>query len=253
MDLGTLIGLVAGFGVIGWAMMLGGGIMPFVDAPSIIIVLGGTIAACFTNQKIPNVISGFRCAIQAFVDKSPSKVELIPVVVHLATKARKEGLVALEGEPIDDPFLARGVRMGVDGLSPEVIRESLTGELAAIKERHDRGQKLFKFMASTAPAMGLIGTIIGLVQMLKNLSDPDAIGPSMAIALLTTLYGALIAFVICGPIAEKLVNRTAEEAAIKKMAITGVESILKGDNTMVIESKLMAFLAPHERKQLAPE
>ena len=198
MDLGTLIGLVAGFGVIGWAMMLGGGIMPFVDAPSIIIVLGGTIAACFTNQKIPNVISGFRCAIQAFVDKSPSKVELIPVVVHLATKARKEGLVALEGEPIDDPFLARGVRMGVDGLSPEVIRESLTGELAAIKERHDRGQKLFKFMASTAPAMGLIGTIIGLVQMLKNLSDPDAIGPSMAIALLTTLYGALIAFVICG-------------------------------------------------------
>ncbi|MBY0398752.1 MotA/TolQ/ExbB proton channel family protein [Myxococcota bacterium] len=253
MDLGTLIGLVAGLGVIGWAMMLGGGIMPFVDGPSVIIVFGGTIAACFTNQKVPYVVSGLRCAVQAFVDQSTPRTAMIPLVVRLANKARKEGLVALEGEPIDDPFLARGVRLGVDGLSPEVIKEALSGELAAIRERHDRGQKLFRFMASTAPAMGLIGTIIGLVQMLENLSDPQAIGPAMAIALLTTLYGALIAFVICGPIAEKLAHRTAEEAVVKKMAITGVESILKGDNTMVIESKLMAYLSPQERESLVSE
>lgn len=253
MDLGTIIGLTAGFGVIGWAMMLGGGIMPFVDVPSVIIVFGGTIAACFTNQRIQYVVAGFKCAVQAFLDKSTSKADMIPLIVRLANKARKEGLVALEGEPIEDPFLARGVRLGVDGLSPEVIKEALSGELSAIKERHDRGQKLFKFMASTAPAMGLIGTIIGLVQMLQNLSDPDAIGPAMAIALLTTLYGALIAFVICGPIAEKLVHRTAEEAAVKKMAIAGVESILKGDNALVIQSKLMAYLSPEERQFLALE
>jgi chemotaxis protein MotA len=138
-------------------------------------------------------------------------------------------------------------------LSPDVIKEALIGELSAMKERHDRGQKLFKFMAGTAPAMGLIGTIVGLVQMLQNLADPDAIGPAMAIALLTTLYGALIAFLICGPIAEKLVNRTGEEVTVKKMAIIGVDSILKGDNAMVIESKLAAFLSPKEREAMASE
>ncbi len=253
MDLGTIIGLVGGFGVVGWAMMLGGGILPFVDVPSVIVVFGGTFATCFIHQKLSYVLSGFKCAIQAFLDVSRPKAEMIPVIVRLANKARKEGLVALEGEQIDDPFLARGVRLGVDGLSPDVIKEALAGELTAMKERHDRGQKLFKFMAATAPAMGLIGTIVGLVQMLQNLADPDAIGPAMAIALLTTLYGALIAFLVCGPIAEKLVNRTGEEVTVKKMAILGVESILKGDNAMVIESRLMAFLSPQEREAMVSE
>lgn len=253
MDLGTIIGFIGGFGVVALGMMLGSGILPFIDVPAVIIVVGGTIATTFINQRIPYVLAGFKCAIQVFIDKSTPKAEMIPLIVNLANKARKEGLVALEGEQIDDPFLARGVRLGVDGLSPEVIKEALAGELSAMKERHDRGQKIFKFMAATAPSMGLIGTIIGLVQMLQNLSDPDAIGPSMAVALLTTLYGAMIAFLVCGPIAEKLINRTGEEVAVKKMAIAGVESILKGDNSMVIQSKLMAFLSPQEREALASE
>lgn len=147
--------------------------------------------------------------------------------------------------------MARGVRLGVDGLSPELITETLKGELSAMKERHERGQQIFKFMSTTAPSMGLIGTIIGLVQMLQNLDDPDSIGPAMAVAVLTTLYGAILAFVVYGPIGEKLANRTAEEVAVKKLAIAGVESILKEDNSMVIQSKLESFLSPEERESLS--
>ena len=251
MDLGTILGLVLGFGLILAAMMLGGGIMPFVDAQSALIVIGGTFAATMINQKITYVIGGLKAAVQAFLDKSSPKAELVPLIIDLAGKARKEGLVALEGEQIDDPFMARGVRLGVDGLSPELIAETLKGELSAMKERHERAQQVFKFMSTTAPSMGLIGTIIGLVQMLQNLDDPDSIGPAMAVALLTTLYGAILAFVVYGPIGSKLANRTAEEVAVKRLAIAGVESILKGDNSMVIQSKLESFLSPEERESKA--
>ena len=251
MDLGTILGLALGFGLIVAAMMLGGGVMPFVDAQSALIVIGGTFASTMTNQRLPYVISGMKSAVQAFLDKASPKAELVPLIVHLAGKARKEGLVALEGEEIADPFLARGVRLGVDGLSPELISDTLKGELSAMKQRHERAQQIFKFMAATAPSMGLIGTIIGLVQMLQNLDDPDSIGPAMAVALLTTLYGAIMAFVVYGPIGAKLANRTAEEVAVKKLAISGVESILKGDNSMVIQSKLESFLSPEEREQLS--
>ena len=253
MDLGTILGLVIGFGLIIGAMMLGGGVMPFVDAQSAMIVIGGTFAATMINQKIPYVIGGLKAAVQAFLDKSSPKAEMVPLIIELAGKARKEGLVALEGEQIDDPFMARGVRLGVDGLSPELIAETLKGELAAMKERHERAQRVFKFMSATAPSMGLIGTIIGLVQMLQSLDDPDSIGPAMAVALLTTLYGAILAFVVYGPIGEKLANRTAEEVAVKKLAIAGVESILKGDNSMVIQSKLESFLSPEEREALSSD
>jgi chemotaxis protein MotA len=253
MDLGTIFGLVIGFGLVALAMILGGGVMPFVDAQSALIVIGGTLAATMINQRLPYVVSGLKTAVQAFIDRSSPKADLVPLIVELAAKARKEGLVALEGEQIDDPFMARGVRLGVDGLSPELISETLQSELASIKQRHERGQQIFKFMSSTAPSMGLVGTIIGLVQMLKSLDDPDKIGPAMAVALLTTLYGALLAFLVFGPIAAKLANRTAEEVAVKKLAIAGVESILKGDNSMVIQSKLEAFLSPDERQVLSSD
>jgi chemotaxis protein MotA len=253
MDLGTIFGLVIGFGLVALAMILGGGVMPFVDAQSALIVIGGTLAATMINQRLPYVVSGLKTAVQAFIDRSSPKADLVPLIVELAAKARKEGLVALEGEQIDDPFMARGVRLGVDGLSPELISETLQSELASIKQRHERGQQIFKFMSSTAPSMGLVGTIIGLVQMLKSLDDPDKIGPAMAVALLTTLYGALLAFLVFGPIAAKLANRTAEEVAVKKLAIAGVESILKGDNSMVIQSKLESFLSPDERAVLASD
>lgn len=248
MDLATLVGIVLGIGLIIGAMALGGSLMAFVNYPGLLIVVGGTIAATLINESFGQVAGATKVYIQAFFDKAVSSTDLIAKVVELAAKARKEGLVSLEGEDIQDPFLARGVQLGVDGLSPEIIGSILEGELKTLKSRHARGQAVFKFMASTAPAMGMIGTLIGLVQMLRNMEDPSTIGPSMAVALLTTLYGAVLAFVLLQPIASKLETRTKGEVAYKTLAILGVESILKGDNSMVIQSKLDAYLSPKERE-----
>lgn len=247
MDLATIIGVVLGFGLIIGSMLMGGSIMMFVNGPGLAIVVGGTAATVLINEGLPQVIGAIKVALQAFFNKTSSSGALIDRIVDLAGKARKEGLVSLENEDIEDEFLARGVKLGVDGLSPEVITEALNSELSALKKRHTRGQAIFKFAAASAPAMGMIGTLIGLVQMLQALEDPAAIGPSMAVALLTTMYGAIIAFVLCGPIAAKLEIRSGEETQRKNLAVVGVESILKGDNSMVIQSKLESFLSPSER------
>lgn len=251
MDIATLIGLIAGFGVVLASMALGGGILAYVNAPGLVIVLGGTFAALFVNETLPNVLSAFRVMLKAFFVPQKPIESLVPLITNLAAKARKEGLVSLEGEEIPDEFMARGVRLGVDGLSPEVVKTTLMTELMAIKQRHQRGQKIFRFLSATAPALGMVGTLIGLVQMLRVLDDPSKIGPAMAIALLTTLYGAVLAFMLFGPIADKLENRTQEEVARKMLAIVGVESILNGDNTLVIQSRLEAFLAPKQREKVA--
>ncbi len=247
MDIATIVGMVLGFGLIIGSMMMGGDLATFVNVPGLLIVVGGTFAATMVNERMGVFLGAIKIGLNALFDRGTPIRSLIPVIINLAQKARKEGLVSLEGEAIDDTFMARGVRLGVDGLSPEVIRSTLSSELAALKDRHVRGQKLYKFMKDTAPAFGMIGTLIGLVQMLKTLSDPSAIGPAMAVALLTTLYGAVLAFMVFGPIQTKLESRTAEEISVKRLAIVGVESILKGDNTMLIQSKLDAFLSPAER------
>lgn len=247
MDIATLVGIILGFGLVLGSMALGGPISMFVNTPGLLIVVGGTIAATLINEGLSHVTGAVKVCLQAFFDRKNEPGEMIAQIVDLASKARKEGLVSLEGEVIEDEFLARGVRLGVDGLSPEVIQSTLMSELAALKRRHERGHKIFKFMGSTAPAMGMVGTLIGLVQMLQAMEDPAAIGPAMAVALLTTLYGAILAFLVFLPIAAKLEIRTTEEVVHKKLAIVGVDSILKGDNTLVIQSKLESFLSPAER------
>lgn len=249
MDLATLIGIVLGFGLVIGSMALGGSVSAFFNVPGLMIVVGGTFAATFIMEKLGNVLSAFRVLMNVFFDRAEPIEELVPVITELATKARKEGLVSLEGENIPDEFMARGVRLGVDGLSPEVVRSTLSAELMALKRRHQRGQSIFRFTGATAPSLGMVGTLIGLVQMLKTLDDPAAIGPAMAVALLTTLYGAILAFLLFVPFAEKLGKRSDEEVERKMLAIAGVESILRGDNNLVIQSKLEAFLAPRARKK----
>jgi chemotaxis protein MotA len=253
MDIATLIGIVAGFGLIIASMASGGALGSFFNVPGLMIVVGGTLAATLINESVAQVMGAMKVGFQAFLVPKSDPAQTIGQVVDLAAKARKEGLVSLENENVEDPFLARGVRLGVDGLNPETIEAILKSEMQTLKQRHQRGQAIFKFMGSTAPAMGMVGTLVGLVQMLKELDDPAAIGPAMAVALLTTLYGAIIAFVICNPIASKLEHRTDEEVARKTLAIIGVDSILKGENSMVIQSKLDAFLSPLEKAKREEE
>lgn len=251
MDVATLIGIIAGTTLILASMASGGSLASFFNVPGLMIVAGGTLAATLINERLPRVFGAVKVGFQAFVVRKSAPEETIQAVVELATKARKEGLVSLENDDIPHPFLARGVRLGVDGLDPDGVRGILESELHALRQRHARGQTIFRFMGSTAPAMGMVGTLVGLVQMLKTLDDPSAIGPAMAIALLTTLYGAIIAFVICNPIASKLEHRTSEEVAQKTLEIAGVEAILRGENSLMIQSKLEAYLPPGSRGKKA--
>ncbi|MGF1468319.1 MAG: motility protein A [Sandaracinaceae bacterium] len=250
MDIATLIGLVLAFGLIVGSIAINGSIAAFIDMPSALIVVGGTLATTLIMERMERVIGALKVAANAFRSGSPvSTADVIKRIVELSTIARREGVLALEKEEVSDAFLAKGIRMAVDGMPEEEITHTLGAELVAMKERHTRGQKIFKFMGATAPSMGMIGTLIGLVQMLQALDDPSAIGPAMAGALLTTMYGAVLAFVVCNPVADKLAHRTKEETARMVVVIEGVQSIVKGQNATIIQEKLEARLPPKERTE----
>lgn len=247
MDIATLIGILLGFGLLASATATGSALAAFIDAPSLLIVFGGTLAATLMMENLSNVVGALRVARHALFHRAGDSVATIQKILELSNVARKSGVLALADVEVKDPFLAKGVRLAVSGLDRDEIRETLGVELVAMKQRHLRGQKMFKFMGSTAPAMGMIGTLIGLVQMLQTLNDPGRIGPAMAVALLTTLYGAVAAFLICNPIAAKLERRSAEESANMNVVIEGIDAIVKGHNALVIKDKLQARLAPKDR------
>lgn len=249
MDIATIIGIAGGLVLILGAILMGSPLMSFVNAPGLLIVLGGTIMATLIMQKMPVVIGAVKVAMNAFFDKAEQPHELIQEIVALAGKARTGGVLALENETISNPYLARGVRMAVDGIEAQEIHNTLKIELDSLVKRHEVGHRVFKFMGSTAPAMGMIGTLIGLVQMLQALDDPASIGPAMAVALLTTFYGAVLAFLIFNPIAEKLEDRTAHEENLLEIIVNGVDGITKGINQSILEDKLIAFLSPKARKK----
>ncbi len=249
MDLSTLIGLTLSWALIISAILAGGNIMDFVDIPSVLITCGGTFAVCLTNFALSDFLNLFGIVKNAFFTKATSPLDTVSTLVSFAERARREGILSLEGQmdEIEDNFIRTGLRLAVDGVEPELIKDILQTELAFIEDRHRNGQGMLSYMASAAPAMGMIGTLVGLVQMLKNLSDASAIGPSMAVAILTTLYGALIANLACIPLSGKLKSKSSEEILIKEVAIEGVMSIQSGDNPRILEQKLLAFLAPSIR------
>ena len=247
-DISTPIGIFIGFGLIIGSILLNGSLLSYIDIPSVLIVIGGTIAATLICEKLANVIGAFGVAKNAFLVPPGDAVATIEKIIELSNIARREGVLALESQQVDDPFLNKALRKAVDGLPQEEIKDALTAEMISMKQRHQRGQKMFKFMASTAPSMGMIGTLIGLVQMLQSLEDPSSIGPAMAVALLPPMYGAIMAFLVFGPLAEKLERRTSDETANMTVVIAGIESILKGHNAMIIKDKLEARLPPAARK-----
>lgn len=247
MDLASLVGIVGAFVIVGMAMVLGGDISMFFNVPSVLIVLGGTIFAVMMKFELGQFIGAIKITGKAFAFKLSKPEQIIEEVVELAGLARKGGLLSLEGKEVSDDFLARGIQLLVDGHDPDVVRTLLTKEVRLSSARHDVGASIFQQMGDVGPAMGMIGTLIGLVAMLANMDDPKAIGPAMAVALLTTLYGAMLANMFALPVADKLKLRKDEEDRLKSMIIDALLAIQAGQNPRVIEAMLQAYIQEGKR------
>ncbi len=247
MDIATIIGIILGVGLVGAAIGMGASPLTFVNVPSLLLVVGGTVAATLTRNPLSDVIGTIGVAKKAFTTKIPATGDLIEQIVALSRKARKESLLSLEKEEINYPFLDKGVHLCVDGLEPAQIRGVLETEIVATDARHKIGHNILDGIGGAAPAFGMIGTLIGLVQMLTSMDDPSTIGPSMAVAILTTLYGAMIANMFALPLSDKLKIRTKEEVLAMTVCLEGVIGIVQGDHPASIDEKLKAFLAPKLR------
>ena len=247
MDLGTSIGIALGQVLIVASILSGGSMSAFINVPSMLIVFGGTFSAILTAFPLPTVMGLGNVIKMAFKDGTRPVEDTMAQLQQFAQKVRKEDLLSLENEQILDPFMARAVRLAVDGVPVDTIRQTLSDEKKTLETRHGVAQDMLAFGGTMGPAFGMIGTLIGLVQMLQALDDPSSIGPAMAVALLTTLYGAMIANCFCIPVSEKLKARTAIEATNMQLVIEGIDSIVKGENVMITKEKLEAFLSPSER------
>ena len=247
MDLATLIGVVGAVGCIIAAILMGGEMGMFVNGPSILIVIAGSLAVVLMKFPLATMLGAFGVAGKAFVHKTSQPSDIIQQSIELANVARKDGLLGLESVVVENEFLAKGITMVVDGNPPELVSKILSKEISISIERNEAGLNIFKAIGDVAPAMGMIGTLIGLVQMMSNMSDPKSIGPAMAIALLTTLYGAVIANVFALPIADKLALRSDEERISKSMILESISAIQEGLNPRMIEGLLNVYL-PENKK-----
>lgn len=250
MDLATILGVICAFGLVCVAIYMGGGVQLFINLPALMIVVGGTLGATMISYPLRDIFGVFNVVKKALFTRSIPVNELIKRFLSFAKKSRKEGILALESDlkEVKDEFIVKGIQLSIDGLEPEEIRDVLETEVDFIRSRHQLGAEIFTTMGTFSPALGMIGTLIGLVQMLQRLDDPSRIGPAMAVALLTTFYGSIIANIVCLPIAGKLRIRSKEEVLTKEMTIRGIISISNGDNPRILEQKLMAFIPPNQRE-----
>ena len=253
MDIATIIGLFGGTTLVILAVAIGGSALIFINIPGVLIVIGGTVATCFIKFSMKDVINSVKVVMKAFMVKLDSPDELITKLVEFSKIAKKEGLIALENQQAGDEFSAKAVRYLSDGLDEKLISEMLDKDIRKTVQRHMIGQNVFRGMGTSAPAFGMIGTLIGLVQMLASMSDPSSIGPAMAIALLTTLYGAIVANLVCLPIADKLALRSQQEQENRQIIREGAIGIAQGMSPMVLEEALKIYLAPKDRQKESPD
>lgn len=255
MDIGLLFGFIATWVLVSWALLAGGEVGIFINWPSIILVFGASATVVFYSYPVKYCKKALPVLKRALFFQSPDYEKLIADLVSFAEIARRDGILSLENatKDIEDQFLTSGIQMAVDGTDPELIEQIMTTELENIVERHENGKVVFDAIGKYAPAYGMIGTLIGLVIMLKNMTDPSSIGSGMAVALLTTLYGALIANGIALPLSDRLSKRSSEEVLAKTIIIKGVMAIQSGDNPRIVEQKLRTFLPPDMRSSEAEE
>ncbi len=249
MDIATVIGLLAAFGLVIWGILLGGSLSQFWDAPSMAIVVGGTIAVLLVSFPLAKVKGLAPILRKAFFAVPQDPNEVITKMVRYAERARREGMLALEEESENetDDFLRKGLRLAVDGTDPQLLEKILETDIGQIEARHKSGKSILDAGGTFAPAFGMIGTLIGLINMLAALEDPSTIGAGMATALITTFYGALLANAVFLPLASKLEVRSGEEILVKEMIIDGIMAIQSGDSPRIVEEKLKSFLSPAQR------
>lgn len=254
MDLATTIGLVAALGMCGWSLWVGTGgqLSVYWDTPSAILVFGGTIFTLLNTQAMDRFLGMFKVMRRSFFPRTQSIAGVIEQIVKLGELARREGVLSLENSlgQIKDEFLASGVRLVIDGTAAPEIEQILSAELESMDQRHSQGKGILDLTAKYAPAYGMIGTLMGLVAMLKNMDDPKKIGPGMAVAILTTFYGAMIANVLCLPMADKLNYRHEEEMLLKTVMLKGILSLQAGDNPRVTQAKLSVYVPTDVRSKI---
>jgi chemotaxis protein MotA len=253
MDFGTVMGLVMGFAFITAAITMHGKLSDFIDVPGAMVAFGGSTSALFIMFPMKKVFGVFGVVKKCFLTKLPDPRDELKRLTQLATLARQNGLLGLEKElaNISDPFLVRGLEMVIDGTSKEKLEEILNIELTCIQERHSLGKKIFDQLGASLPAFGMVGTLIGLIQMLGELDDPSKIGAGMAVAMVTTFYGAFVANMVYLPMAGKLEARSKEESLLRELMIRGLVALVDGEPPRSMESKLKAFLAPKARLDVA--
>jgi len=251
-DIASILGLVICFAMVILGIATSGGISTignFIDIPSVAITFGGAFSAILATYTLQEFLAGLKSFALIFKLPTVNTSEMIHKIIELSNIARKEGLLSLEEATteMEDEFLKKGILLIVDGTDPELVRAIMETELMSIESRHKSKISFWENVGSMGPAWGMIGTLVGLVNMLQNMSDPNSIGPSMATALITTLYGSLLANWICAPVAGKLKNNNELELMEKEIMIEGLLSIQAGENPRVIEEKLKSFLSPAER------
>jgi chemotaxis protein MotA len=256
MDLATLLGLVVGWASVGMGAILKGGKPEYyVSVPAFLLVFGGTVGATMVSYSLKQMLDLPRVTLHAFLHRPVDVLGTMNRLIRFADRARREGLLSLEGEiqERDDPFLAKGVRLVVDGTDSAVVREILDTEVELMEERHRVGESIYTTMAGFSPTLGIIGTVISLINMMMKLDDPSKLGHMLAAAFIATLYGVALANLVFLPLANKLRARSQEEVLLRQVVIEGVLAIQAGENPRVIEEKLRAFLPPALRSKVSRE